>query len=344
MRKKPAAAALPDIPYIDLRGQNMADLVRGNMARAHHLVDTIAGMAGAVSRTLTAALFPLTDRITRNWLRRTGNPYRGEIDAIAKTLGRSGVHTLNLCYEWGCTTAVLDGKDGPVLARVLDWPFPAMGESMVVARQSGPAGEFDNITWPGMAGVFNAVAKDRFAAALNQAPMRRHRLTMAGDWLRNRHLFRRQKGLPPAHLLRKTLEEARSYAEARDMLAATPVSIPTLYILSGTKPGEGCVIERTETSAVIRDMQQGHVSVTNHFQSAIAKQDRWKARRTCSTIRAQAATQINPAEVNQAFDWFTAPIANEYSRLVFNAEAATGRLELMGTQGPAPATKVFIKP
>ena len=42
-----------------------------------------------------------------------------------------------------------------------------------VARQRGVAGDFLSVTWPGFAGLLTAVAPGRFAASINQAPMRR---------------------------------------------------------------------------------------------------------------------------------------------------------------------------
>jgi hypothetical protein len=105
--------------------------------------------------------------------------------------------------------------DRPTLTRVLDWPFPHLGENLIVVHQRGAAGDFHNITWPGVIGMFQGIATGRFAASLNQAPMQRHRLTYAGDWVKNRRNVFRAGGLPPAHLLRKTFEEATDYAEAK---------------------------------------------------------------------------------------------------------------------------------
>ena len=82
----------------------------------------------------------------------------------------------------GCCTAPMPSAarrwpmkaaDGPVLRRTLDWPFPGLGRLVEVTRQRGAAGDFLNVTWPGFAGVLTAVAPGRFAASINQAPMRR---------------------------------------------------------------------------------------------------------------------------------------------------------------------------
>ncbi len=101
------------------------------------------------------------------------------------------------------------------LLRVLDWPFPALGKQVMVVLQKGKAGDFYNITWPGVSGVYTAMAPGRFAAALNQAPMRMHGLGYAGDWLKNRLMAGRETGLPPAHLLRQVFEQADSYETAK---------------------------------------------------------------------------------------------------------------------------------
>src|SRR5262249_60146289 len=69
----------------------------------------------------------------------------------------------------------------PWLARTLDWPFPGLGRYLEVARMRGPAGDFDNIAWPGYVGTLTATAPGRFAASLNQAPMRRR---TRPPWLR----------------------------------------------------------------------------------------------------------------------------------------------------------------
>src|SRR5215475_4632133 len=122
----------------------------------------------------------LADPLARGWLRRSGSPLLGDIEAISRTLGRPGVWLLHGAYAFGCTALADEGPAGPVLRRTLDWPFPGLGRLVEVARQRGPAGEFLNVTWPGFAGALTAVAPGRFAAAINQAPMRRQ---TKADWL-----------------------------------------------------------------------------------------------------------------------------------------------------------------
>ena len=328
--------ALISIPYVDIRKGGPLDLLRGHLAGAHALVVAAAGTFGALSRAASLVALPLGDRASLKWLERSRNPYLGEIRAMADMLGRSGVYFLNVCFEWGCTSGVWDTPDGPLLRRVLDWPFPALGEYAVIAHQSGPAGEFLNATWPGVSGVYQASAPGRFAAALNQAPMREHGLGFAGDWLTARFAAAENDGLPPAHLLRQVFETAPDYTTARRMLCDTPLAVPAIFILAGVLGDEGCVIERTETGFVRRDMQGGRVCAANHFEG---REQGWRARPIDSAGRLACATGLGG--VQDDFSWFVPPIANVNSRLAMNACAASGSLSVIGTGGVAPVTEVF---
>ena len=104
-----------------------------------------------------------------------------DVAAIAAALGFPGIWFLNGSYEWGCTAAARDEDGAPWLARTLDWPYPGLGRHLEVARMRGTAGEFFNVTWPGYVGVLTASAPGRFAAAINQAPLRRR---TRQPWLR----------------------------------------------------------------------------------------------------------------------------------------------------------------
>ncbi|HTQ13105.1 MAG TPA: carcinine hydrolase/isopenicillin-N N-acyltransferase family protein [Rhizomicrobium sp.] len=281
---------------------------------------------------------PLGDRASRRWLAKSGNRYAAEIDEIARHLGRSGAHVLNVCFEWGCTGGAWDTPQGPLLRRVLDWPFPRLGELVVVAHQDGPAGDFFNITWPGANGSFHGMARGRFAAAINQAPMRRHGAGYAGDWFANRLRAGRQTGWPAAHLLRHVFETARNFAEAKQLLCETPLAVPAIFILSGIVKDEGCVIERTEEAFAVRAMEAGRVCAANHFETCLAG-GRWQARPIDSAGRAACARALRGG--GQTFSWFAAPIANANSRLVFEAGAAEGSLAVMGVQGCSAVTDVF---
>ncbi|MBL6852569.1 MAG: hypothetical protein ISQ86_04210 [Alphaproteobacteria bacterium] len=336
---------LPPIPFCDLRGGTPLDLLKAHEGTALALASAAVNTFGFASRAAAAALMPAGDRASRAWLARTDNPHLDEIDAMAAQLGIRGVYFLNAIFEWGCTSGVWRAEDGPTMHRVLDWGFPDLGSHMVVALQSGGAGNFYNVTWPGLAGSFNGFAPGRFACAINQAPMRMHKRGMVGDWVKNRLAVRAGIGMPPAHLLRQVLETAPDYAAAQGMLTKTRLAVPAIFILSGVHADEGCVIERSEDAAGIRPLEGASVCVANHFESQLDRTGiGWRPRPIDSAGRVACARCLCDDEFATDFGWFKPPIANGNSRLAFNANAATGAFVLMGTAGMQPATRIFRLP
>lgn len=336
-KRRPNTSMTPlvSIPTVDIREDGPPGLLARYRASAHALVEAASGTYGALGRVASLAALPLGDRASERWLARNHNPYLDEIRAMAATLGRSGVYFLNVCFEWGCTGGVWDTVEGPLMRRVLDWPFPELGEHLVVAHQKGPAGDFLNATWPGMSGIYQATAPGRFAAAINQAPSRRHGLGFAGDWLQSRLLTEKSTALPPAHLLRRVFETATDYETAKRLLCETPLAVPAIFILAGTREGEGAVIERTETGFMLRPMQDGRVCAANHF---VGREDGWRARPIDSHGRLACALGLASGEDAA---WFVPPIANQNSRLAMTASPASGALSLMGTNGAVPVTEPF---
>jgi hypothetical protein len=155
--------------------------------------------------TGAARMLPLMDSLTRYWLIRSRSNYTAEIGAIARELGFRGIWFLNGCYQWACTAVAREQDGTPWLARTLDWAFAGLGRYAVVARMRGPAGQSENITWPGYVGVLTASAPGRFAACANQAPMLRR---TKHPWLRpydaavNGLRSAAVRFAPPDHLLR----------------------------------------------------------------------------------------------------------------------------------------------
>lgn len=334
------------IPLIDIRHVTPVALVEMHPEKARHLVHASRHAYGMASRMASHVALPVGDALGKLWLKKVGNPYRQEILHASKMLGIRGLVALNLCYEWGCTSAVCESADAsPLLLRTLDWPFPALGENMVVAHQAGEAGDFYNITWPAMSGVFTAMAQGRFAASLNQAPMRRHLGNVVTSWIKNRVQMHRHDGLPPAHLLRHVFETAPDYEAAKHMLCHMPVCVPVIYTLSGVREGEGCVIERVEDGFAVRELHHGAVVAANHFETHLnAVGYGWMPRAFCkikSHHRSECMKTLNQQEINTSFDWFKHPIANPLTRLALKINAAQGTLELIGTNGTTPVTHVF---
>ena len=66
---------------------------------------------------------------------------------VARISGFPGALTLNMSYLFACTTSAAAGPNGaPLLRRSLDWPFDGLGRCVEIAWQSGPAGDFYNVT------------------------------------------------------------------------------------------------------------------------------------------------------------------------------------------------------
>jgi hypothetical protein len=333
---------MQSIPFIDIRQGGPRQLIRLWPDRAKALIKASRRTLGPISDLVCHFALPQGDRLSRDWLLRTQNPFYHEIQEFAETLKVPGVYALNLCFEWGCTSAIYAKDDGPTLTRVLDWLFPQLGENVVVALQSGSAGDYYNVTWPGLSGMFQGMAPGRFVASLNQAPMQRHKLSYAGDWIKNRREMFRSGGLPPAHLLRTAFERAADFHEAAELLARTPVALPVIYILGGVRDGDGCVIERTERDHVITRITNDRVGAANHFQTRLQGCGHgWRARPIDSAGRSHAANTLPLAMIGDRFEWFRPPIANAHSRLVMVGNARTGQLSAFGAKGERRVTDVF---
>ncbi len=334
-----------EIPLVDVQAADLSSLLldSAHADRVKALIAASRKTLGIYSQIASYALLPLSDRIAKRWLKKTNNPYLPEIQKIAQVLNIAGIYGLNLSYEWGCTSGVFRTESGLRLHRVLDWPFPELGKHIIVAKQQAATGIFYNITWPGLSGTFNGLAPNRFAAALNLAPMRLHNRGIILDWLRNRKQMYQQNALPPAHLLRKVFETATDYNQAKLILSTEPISVPAIYILSGTKNDEGCVIERLENDAAIREIgTQTRVVATNHFQSHFnGHGNGWMPRPIDSQGRFLCMNnlEINSAAMN--LNWFIRPIANELCRLVMVADAGTGDLIVQGVEGKRPVTHLL---
>ncbi len=284
-------------------------------------------------------MLPWGDRASRAWLARTNNPYAGEIDAIAAILGRAGAHTLNVCFEWGCTSGVWRNADGALLRRVLDWPFPTLGESVVVARQDGPAGEFFNMTWPGANGIFHATAPGRFAAAINQAPSRRHGAGYVGDWFLSRLAAEAvPRDCPPPTCCATSSKPRRTMARPSVCFARrhSPFLRSSFSAVS-TMAASSNAPKTISPCAKWRPAVSARPTISKRAWTAPVRIGA-PARSTVSAARLAPARWMAPGE---EFAWFRAPIANVNSRLVFTANPATGALALAGTAGEAQVTEIF---
>ena len=238
--------SLTPIPVVDVREGGTLRHAREHSEQGLTLRDTIIASFPRFIRPLV----PMLDGIARRWLMQSQSPYVNEVSAIADLLGLPGAWFLNGSYQWCCTALAREEDGAPWLARTLDWQFPGLGRFVAVARARGSAGEYFSVTWPGYVGTLTALAPGRFAAAINQAPLRRRTFDprlrpfdLAANLVTT---LRRSRAIPPDHLLRHVFETARDYADAKHILQATPVARPVIYTLVGCRPDERCIIERTE--------------------------------------------------------------------------------------------------
>lgn len=67
------------------------------------------------------------------------------------------------------------------------------------------------------------------------------------------HTWVRMRHMPPDHLLRLAFETCGSFTEAKALLERAPVARPAIFLICGCRPGEHCVIERTEEGALTHE-------------------------------------------------------------------------------------------
>lgn len=324
-----ATAGLPAIPVIDVGPDFPMETLERELPRAHRLLD-------AATRIVPAKALTSLDRVSRRWLARWENSHLPEIDRIARTLQRPGAYFLSVNYEWGCTCRVAPAPDrgSARLVRVLDWRTDGLGRNVLAARVAGRAGPFVTLTWPGYTGVLQGVAPGRFAAALNQAPMRKAVGYYYIDWAANRRRVWQMPHGTPAHLLRTAFERAESFREAKRILSETPISSPAIFSLAGTEPDDLCVIERQETEARIHE---GAQIAANHWQTI-----GWSghARGNDSAGRACQMARV-PTDFDARLPWLKEPVLNPRTRLVMIADAKSGRFLAQGYEADGAATAVL---
>jgi hypothetical protein len=320
---------LAEIPVVDVRSG-------GPLAHAAMRADAIEDLRLACLSSLPPVVrpfVPLADAASRKWLERSASPYTAEVAAIADLAKAPGIFLVNASYEWACTAASCRRSEAPLLVRTLDWPFAGLGRHVTVARQVGPAGEFWNVTWPGAVGVLTAVAPGRFAATINQAPLRRRTRGGYLRWLDHAfnavHTYGRVRHAPPAHVLRQVFETATDYASAQRMLMRTLVARPALVALAGVRAGETCLIERTEMDGYVHE---GPILVANDWQQSLPG---WEprfcglpvaidSRQRRDTLAAQVTALAEP------FGWLHPPVHNWATRVAVEMSAANAMLRVIG--------------
>ncbi len=345
--------AAPAIPVIDIRDGGPPLHAQQSAMQARALRDACLGF---FPPSLMPAL-PLFDKAARRFLKQSRSPYVQEIAQIADVLGFSGVWLLNASYQWACTSLAREHDGAPWLVRTLDWPFRGLGRHAAVARMRGVGGDFFSVTWPGYVGTLTAMAPFRFAACINQAPMRRR---TAHPWLRPYDFavnmlagWKCTDRMPPDQLLRHTFEICGDYGAARRVLETMPIARPAIFTLIGCAAHENCVIERTETGFVTRE---DDTSAANDW---LPERPRWEGRigtrrflkssfaeaAGFSRARRESLVGWGGSLADRGFDWVRAPVLNPYTRLAAAMCPARGLLrtigyDVTGAELPEPVTQL----
>ena len=341
------------IPLVDVRNGGLVRRAVDGRLRARALRnDCLTWLPRPLQK-----LLPVMDILARRWLERSCSPYVKEIEAMAAALAFPGIWFLNGSYQWGCSAVARDEEGHPWLARTLDWPFPGLGRHVEVARMSGSAGDFFNVTWPGYAGVLTASAPGRFAAAINQAPLWRR---TRKPWLRPYDLAAnalntwRIRFCPPDHLLREVFETCGDFGTAKRRLEAVPIARPAIFTLIGCAPGERCVIERTEeafntrteSTAAANDWLHGAKPWEARVCAALLLASSYEEAAARSHARREAIASWRRPFAHSDFAWVTPPVLNPFTRIAVEMCAADGRLRVVGyemmegTDLPRPVTAV----
>jgi len=339
---KPASITpdvLPEIPVFDARA---VGIVAHAEARRESMLALRRACIGDVT-PLATPVIAMLDRQARTWLERASPDRIAELDAIARVSGEPGIFLLNASYEFGCTALAGTAPDGqtPRLMRTLDWPFEGLGRHVEIVRQQGEAGEFLNITWPGAVGVLTAMAPGRFAATINQAPFERYSdidSLQPVDFVRTSlRTWRHVRDIPAMHLLREVFETARTFEEARMMLATRRIARPAIFTLVGIEPGQMAVIERNVDTAHI---QNGIATAANDWRYG-RFDGRWQGHggqgsdARGDSVARNARIETYSGHAFPGFEWIEAPILNAFTRLGVEMLPATGELKLQGFEPDA---------
>jgi len=317
----------PRIPVHDIGGAPLAVLADLEPAR-------MAEILASGRRHLGALPLRFLDSRSRKWAERSGNPFLAEIKAISENRP-PGLWFMNFCYEWGCTTGAETpaGKSAPILRRTLDWPFDEIGRNMVLVRQEGRKGPNLYPTWPGYLGTISGMAPGRFAIMINQAPLPKTTGILPLDWMAARIATRSAKAMPPAHLLRTVFETCADFDEAVEKLTNTPIALPVIFTIAGTKPGETLTIERKRTEARI---DRETAVAANHWR---LYDEPARPRGKESPARADRMAE-SWAPDQGAFAWLTPPILNKDTRLALECDMAAGTMRVVGCERDGIVTDI----
>jgi hypothetical protein len=285
--------------------------------------DRAEELAEAGHLVYSRELLALGDVFAKRWLKKTNMPFSADVFAVGKALGMSGIASLNLSFEFGCTTGAgsIDGKQ--VMRRTLDWPLTEMAPHVVAAKLEGTRGPYLTLTYPGFVGALQGVVPGEYSVAVNQAPLTKVTGVKAIDWLLSVQRTLSSGFTPPAFLLRQVLESCATYDEAVAMLTDTPICIPAIYTIAGAEDGQNLVIERVQEKA----WQHSESFAANHWENGEAP-----GKKRTPDSRRRRSEMLHTFTATDTLAWLKEPILDPTTVLAFEADVKEGVLSAVAVK------------
>ncbi|XP_048401079.2 acid ceramidase [Stegostoma tigrinum] len=282
------------------------------------------------------------------------SPFNEELKGIADVSGvpLGEVMLFNIFYEvfTVCTSLVAEDNAGRLYhARNLDfglflgwdiknssWKIPEYLRPLTVNLnfQRNNRTVFKSTNFAGYVGMLTGMRPGMFTLTMNE------RFSIDGGYIGIiEWILGKRHGIWMGFLTRSVLENATSYAQAKDKLANTEMLAPAYYILGGNQSGEGCVITRSRTATLDiweLDIKHGtwYVLETNY--------DHWKDplfldnRRIPAMKCMNQTTQAN-ISIETIYDVLTTkPVLNKLTTYTTLMEISEGTFESYLRDCPNP--------
>ena len=152
-----------------------------------------------------------------------------------------------------CSAAIVNTARGPIHIRAMDWDISGLGSATRKFWFKNGSRKFLAIGVLGHVGVVSGMLPGRYSITINWAPP-----TDRVD----------PRDYGPTFLLRDVFETCDTYEQAIYHLRRTHLATSAFFVICGNKANQGCVIERTQKSSSLREMENGVIVQTNHFMTS----------------------------------------------------------------------------
>lgn len=236
------------------------DIDRVELREPRKLPEAVLAAARRLLDAVQAEIPPRARILAQLARLRTWGRFHREVRALARLadVDWRDLMLANLSYDLvlasiGCSTVALPTRDGPVVARNMDWwPEDLLARASWLIRYFGQEQlQFVAAGWPGGVGVVTGMSRRGFALVLNAVLCPERRFIT---------------GYPVLLFLRRVLQEAPSFDAALHRLVRQRLTSPALITLVGTENHQRVVIERTPTRHALRwGRGDEPLLATNHY-------------------------------------------------------------------------------